>query len=185
MIINNDWLFYRVNEEDQKIKVNLPYDAMLREDRDISYKGGDKVSFFKGNDYIYEKIINITSLYKEIYFEFEGIYHSPKIYINDVLAYQREYGYSTCLFNATPFLKEGDNLIKVTCINSDQPNSRWYSGAGIYRNVHMYVLPKVHIIPRSFKINTIDYKVGKISFKCLLSDITPSLRLEILFKSIK
>ena len=182
MIINNDWLFYRVNEEDQKIKVNLPYDAMLREDRDISYKGGDKVSFFKGNDYIYEKIINIPLLDKEIYFEFEGIYHSPKIYINDVLAYLREYGYSTCLFNATPFLKEGDNLIKVTCINSDQPNSRWYSGAGIYRNVHMYVLPKVHIIPPSFKINTIDYKVGKISFKCLLSDITTSLRLDILNK---
>ena len=111
-------------------------------------------------------------LNKEYYFEFEGIYHHPQIYINDELAYERQYGYSTCLFNATKYLKQGNNIIKVIAINSDQPNSRWYSGAGIYRNVHLYVLPKIHIIPRSFKINTIDYKEGKISFKCLLNVIS-------------
>ncbi len=184
MLINNNWTFYHLNNPKEKINVDLPYDAMFREPRDISFKGGDKVSFFKGDDYVYEKIINITDLDKEIYFEFEGVYHHPQIYINDVLAYEREYGYSTCLFNATKFLKLGDNLVKVIAINSDQPNSRWYSGAGIYRNVHMYVLPKTHIIPRSFKINTIDYKEGKISFKCLLSNIT-DLKIEILDKDNK
>ena len=184
MLINNNWVFYHLNKPEEKINVNLPYDAMLREPRDISFKGGDKVSFFKGDDYVYEKIINITDLDKCIYFEFEGVYHHPQIYINDVLAYERQYGYSTCLFNATKFLKQGDNIIKVIAINSDQPNSRWYSGAGIYRNVHMYVLPKAHIIPRSFKVNTIDYKKGKISFKCLLSETT-NLKIEILDKENK
>ena len=184
MLINNNWVFYHLNKPEEKINVNLPYDAMLREDRDISYKGGDKVSFFKGDDYVYEKIIEIDDLNKEIYFEFEGIYHHPQIYINDVLAYERQYGYSTCLFNATKFLKQGDNVIKVVAINSDQPNSRWYSGAGIYRNVHMYVLPKVHIIPRSFKVNTIDYKEGKISFKCLLTG-NADLKIEIFDKDNK
>ena len=181
MLINKDWCFYHLNEPDDKIRVDLPYDAMFREPRDISYIGGDKVSFFKGDDYVYEKIIKIKDLNKEIYFEFEGIYHHPLIYINNELAYERQYGYSTCLFRATPFLKSGDNIIKVIATNSDQPNSRWYSGAGIYRNVHMYILPKTHIIPRSFKINTIDYKEGKVSFKCLLSDAS-SLKLEIFDK---
>ena len=181
-LINNNWVFYHLNNPEEKIDVDLPYDAMLREPRDISFKGGDKVSFFKGDDYAYEKIINVSDLDHEIYFEFEGVYHHPQIYINDVLAYERQYGYSTCLFNATEFLKKGDNVIKVIAINSDQPNSRWYSGAGIYRNVHMYVLPKIHIIPRSFKINTLDYQKGKISFKCLLSDVVSSLKLEILNK---
>ena len=170
MIINKDWSFYHLNNPENKIKVDLPYDAMLREPRDISFKGGDKISFFKGDDYGYEKIIKFDNLDNEIYFEFEGVYHHPQIYINDVLAYEREYGYSTCLFKATPFLKLGDNIIKVIAINSDQPNSRWYSGAGIYRNVHMYVLPKTHIIPRSFKVKTIDYTEGRIAFKCLLSN---------------
>ena len=181
MLINNNWTFYHIDKPEDKINVDLPYDAMFREPRDISFKGGDKVSFFKGDDYAYEKVINITDLNKEIYFEFEGVYHHPQIYINDVLVYERQYGYSTCFFNASKHLKLGDNIIKVIAINSDQPNSRWYSGAGIYRNVHMYVLPKTHIIPRSFKINTLDYKEGKISFKCLLSTTT-SLKLEILNK---
>ena len=181
MLINNNWIFYRLSKPEEKINVDLPYDAMFREPRDISFKGGDKVSFFKGDDYAYEKIINISDLNSEIYFEFEGVYHHPQIYINGELAYERQYGYSVCLFNATKFLRLGDNLIKVIAINSDQPNSRWYSGAGIYRNVHMYVLPKAHIIPRSFKVNTIDYKEGKISFKCLLSE-SAELKLEIFDK---
>ena len=181
MLINNNWIFYRLSKPEEKINVDLPYDAMFREPRDISFKGGDKVSFFKGDDYAYEKIINISDLNSEIYFEFEGVYHHPQIYINGELAYERQYGYSACLFNATKFLKLGDNLIKVIAINSDQPNSRWYSGAGIYRNVHMYVLPKAHIIPRSFKVNTIDYKEGKISFKCLLNE-SAELKLEIFDK---
>ena len=181
MLINNNWTFYHLNKAEEKIAVDLPYDAMLREPRDISFKGGDKVSFFKGDDYVYEKIIKIDDLDHEVYFEFEGIYHHPQIYINDELAYERQYGYSTCLFNASKFIKVGDNVIKVIAINSDQPNSRWYSGAGIYRNVHMYVLPKVHIIPRSFKINTVDYKEGKISFKCLLTD-NADLKIEIFDK---
>ena len=184
MLINNNWTFYHTNRPEEKTSVDLPYDAMLREPRDISFRGGDKVSFFKGDDYVYEKIIKIDDANHEIYFEFEGIYHHPQIYINDKLAYERQYGYSTCLFNATQFLYPGDNHLKVIAINSDQPNSRWYSGAGIYRNVHMYILPKVHIIPRSVKLNTIDYKEGKISFKCSLSSPT-DLKIEILDKENK
>ena len=169
MLLNNDWLFYKQSNPDYKIKVDLPYDAMLRETRDISHRGGDKVSFFKGDDYAYEKTIIIGDLNKEYYLEFEGIYHHPQIFINDVLAYERQYGYSTCFFNATKFFKKGKNIIKVLATNSDQPNSRWYSGAGIYRNVHFYILPKAHIIPRSFKIKTIDYLSGLISLKAVLS----------------
>lgn len=180
MLINDKWTFCHLNDNDKKIIVDLPYDAMLREPRDISFQGGDKISFFKGDDYVYTKTIHIDDLEHEIYFEFEGIYHRPQIFINEQKAYEREYGYSTCLFNATKFLKVGDNEIKVIATNSDQPNSRWYSGSGIYRNVHMYILPKTHIIPRSIKINTVDYKEGKVSFKCLLSDVTPTLKLEIL-----
>lgn len=172
MLFNNEWLFYRLNNPNKKILVNLPYDAMLRELRDISHPGGEKISFFKGDDYAYEKVIEINDLNTDIYLEFEGIYHRPQIYINDELAYQREYGYSTCFFNASKFLKAGRNTIKVIAINSDQPNSRWYSGGGIYRNAHIYILNKTHIIPHSFKINTLDYKEGKIEFRCELSNET-------------
>ena len=170
MNINKNWVFYRLNEPDKKINVDLPYDAMLREPRDISHLGGDKVSFFKGDDYGYEKIINIEKKNQVFYLEFEGVYHHPIIFVNDKQVYEREYGYISFVINITDYLKDGDNLIKVTAKNDDQPNSRWYSGAGIYRNVHLHVLPKVHIIPWSFKINTLDYKLGKIEFKVKLNE---------------
>ena len=88
MNINNNWTFYRLNKPEEKIKVDLPYDAMLREPRDGRNPGGDRIAFFKGDDYVYEKGISLKITGKEtIYLEFEGVYHDPKIYINDVLAY--------------------------------------------------------------------------------------------------
>ena len=170
MLLNKQWTFYKIGDEANKKIVNLPYDAMLRENRSIKAKGGDKVGFFEGGDYMYEKIFNIVSLEnREIYFEFEGIYHDAEITINGKNAYKQEYGYSDFVFNATRFLKGGLNSIKVKCTNSDQPNSRWYSGAGIYRNVHIYTLPSTHILPRSLKVKTLDYKTGKIEVSALLN----------------
>ena len=173
MNINKNWTFYRLNKPEEKITIDLPYDAMIREPRDGRNPGGDKIAFFKGDDYVYEKEINLKIDGKStIYLEFEGVYHDPKIYINDVLAYERHYGYISFIFDATRFLKDGINHIKVIAINSDQPNSRWYSGSGIYRNVNMYVLPKIHIIPRSFKIRTVDYKRCQLEIKAQLTERT-------------
>ena len=172
MNINKGWTFYRLNKPEERINVDLPYDAMLREPRDISHLGGDKVSFFKGDDYGYEKIINVEKKDRVFYLEFEGVYHHPVVFVNDQQVYEREYGYIGFVINITDYLKDGDNLIKVLAHNSDQPNSRWYSGAGIYRNVHLHILPKIHIIPWSFKINTLDYRLGKIEFKAKLTEET-------------
>ena len=170
MLFNKQWTFYKIGHESQKQIINLPHDAMLREKRDIHSKGGSKVGFFEGGDYIYERIFNVVSLEnREVYFEFEGVYHDADISINDKNAYKQEYGYSDFVFNATRFLKAGLNRIKVKCINSDQPNSRWYSGAGIYRNVHIYILPSTHILPRSLKVKTVDYRSGKIEVSALLN----------------
>ena len=170
MLFNKQWTFYKKGDEKNKKVVNLPYDAMLRENRSINAKGGDRVGFFEGGDYVYEKTFNIVSLEnREVYFEFEGIYHDAEITINGKRAYRQEYGYSDFVFDATRFLKGWLNTIKVSCINSDQPNSRWYSGAGIYRNVHIYSLPATHILPRSLKVKTLDYKTGKIEVSALLN----------------
>ena len=173
MNINKNWIFYPLDNPEKKIEIDLPYDAMIRETRDIRNAGGDKIAFFKGGDYVYEKEIDLNLKNHEVvYLEFEGAYHDPKIYINDVLAHERHYGYISFIFDATQYFKNGLNHIKVTTINSDQPNSRWYSGSGIYRNVNMYVLPNVHIIPRSFKIQTLDYQKGKLEIRANFSERT-------------
>ena len=170
MLFNKQWSIYKIGNESQKKIIDLPYDAMLREARNSEAKGGTRVGFFEGGDYMYERLFNIVSLEnREVYFEFEGVYHDAEIFINEKFAYKQEYGYSSFVFNATRFVKAGFNRIQVKCTNSDQPNSRWYSGAGIYRNVHIYILPSTHILPRSLKVRTINYRTGQIQVSAQLN----------------
>ena len=165
MLINKDWLFWKKGDEQNKIKVDLPYDAMLREERSIDAPAGDKVGFFLGGDYYYEKTLSFTKeeLEEKVhYLRFEGVYHDPVIYLNDKEIYHHNYGYADFYVEISSYLKEGDNKLTVFATNSDQPNSRWYSGGGIYRDVHLYSYPLVHCLPRSFKIKTTDYKKGAL-----------------------
>lgn len=161
MLFNNDWTFYKQGKEEEKKIISLPYDAMLSEKRDIANPGGANISYFEGGTYIFEKDFDIFLKEGEkIYFEFEGVYMWARIYINGKEAAYRPYGYSDFIFDATDFVIDGKNHIKVVADNSSQPNSRWYTGSGIYRPVHLFVLPKVHILPRSFKIKTLSHETG-------------------------
>lgn len=170
MLFNNDWIVYEEGHKDQAEKVTLPDDRMLRTSRDINNPGGVNISFFSGGKYIYEKDFELSlNEGEKVYFEFEGVYRHPTIYINDIEVAHREYGYTDFIFEATNAIKNGKNHIKVVADNSDQPNSRWYTGSGIYRPVHMWILPKEHILPRSVRITTLSYEKGEVNLKAAFS----------------
>jgi len=81
----------------------------------------------------------------EITLEFDGVMSNSKIYINGEKVYERPYGYSSFEINITPYVNFGkDNIIAVS-LNPETLSSRWYPGAGIYRNVWMEVKNPVHI----------------------------------------
>lgn len=146
---NQAWTFCRVGEETVKCEVMIPHDAMISEKRTEDSAGGINTGWFEGYDYIYEKEFEIPDEYEkqEISFEFEGVYHNAEVYLNGEKAAYRPYGYTNFYIDADPYLKYGEkNQIRVIAHNADQPNSRWYSGAGIYRPVWMYVRPKQHIL---------------------------------------
>ncbi|MCI1734305.1 MAG: DUF4982 domain-containing protein [Bacilli bacterium] len=163
MLFNDNWTFRKEGETTTKV-VTLPHDAMLAEKRDITNPGGANISYFGGGKYYYEK--DFTVSFEDggkVYFEFEGVYHNAQIRINDKDVCFHPYGYGDFLVDATPYLNNnGTNHIQVIADNSDQPNSRWYSGSGIYRNVHLFVLPKTHILPRTLKVTTLDIVQGRI-----------------------
>ena len=161
-----NWTYKRADVEDTYKEVSLPHDAMLSEKRSIDNPGIHNLGYFEGHDYEYKKTFNLPEEYadKDIIFEFEGAYHSPEIYINGKLAARWDYGYTERSF-APDNLKFGEgkenaNEIKVIVHNADQPNSRWYSGSGIYRPVWMYVADKDHIELNSIRIRTIDVKAS-------------------------
>lgn len=84
---------------------------------------------------------------KLFFIEFDGIYRNSEVWINGHYLGKRPYGYSSFQYELTPHLNYGakPNVIAVRGDNSQQPNSRWYSGSGIYRNVWLTVLDSVHV----------------------------------------
>ncbi len=82
-----------------------------------------------------------------IFIDFDGVYMDSKVWINGHLLGRRPNGYISFRYNLTPYLNYGpqENTISVRVDNSQQPNSRWYSGSGIYRNVWLVKTNKVHI----------------------------------------
>jgi beta-galactosidase len=81
------------------------------------------------------------------FIQFDGVYRNSEVWINGHYLGKRPYGYSSFQYELTPFLKYGkdENVIAVRVDNSKQPNSRWYSGSGIYRNVWLTTTEKVHV----------------------------------------
>ncbi|HTJ10467.1 MAG TPA: glycoside hydrolase family 2 TIM barrel-domain containing protein [Dinghuibacter sp.] len=77
--------------------------------------------------------------------QFDGVYMNSDVWINGHHLGHRPYGYITFAYDLTPYIKRGANTIAVRVDNSLQPNSRWYSGSGIYRHVWLDIRPKEHI----------------------------------------
>ena len=81
----------------------------------------------------------------KFFLEFDGVYMNSTVYVNGQKVGFRPYGYSSFEYDITPYVKEGDNVVAVRVDNSDQPNSRWYSGCGIYRHVWLTQTNPVHV----------------------------------------
>ena len=88
------------------------------------------------------------------YFEFDGVYMNSTVYVNGQKVGHRPYGYSSFEYDITPYLKPGENVVAVRVDNSDQPNSRWYSGCGIYRHVWLTRTAPVHVAHWGTKVTT-------------------------------
>ena len=83
---------------------------------------------------------------KYIAIDFDGVYRNSEVWLNGHLLGKRPNGYVAFRYELSRWLKYGaDNLIAVKVDNSKEPNSRWYSGSGIYRDVKLVVLDPVHI----------------------------------------
>ncbi len=84
---------------------------------------------------------------------FDGVYMDTTVYVNGSMAGEWKYGYTSFSFDITDYLHNGDNEILVR-VNYKSPNSRWYSGAGIYRNVYLRHTSKTHIVENGTYITT-------------------------------
>ncbi|HEY6207488.1 MAG TPA: beta-galactosidase GalB [Gemmatimonadales bacterium] len=97
----------------------------------------------------YRKVFSTpeTDTSRRVFVEFDGVYRNSEVWINGHYLGKRPYGYSSFQYELTPHLRYGrtSNLIAVRVDNSRQPNSRWYSGSGIYRHVRLVTTNTVHV----------------------------------------
>ena len=132
--------------------LNVPHDWAIEGDFHDSNPSGASGGALPGGIGWYRKTFdvgNITSsishLPSAIYLEFDGVYMNSTVYVNGKKVGSRPYGYSSFEYDITPYVHEGKNVVAVRVDNSDQPNSRWYSGCGIYRHVWLTKTHPIHI----------------------------------------
>lgn len=125
-------------------KVDLPHDWLI----------ADAKNLYRDGCGFYRKIFSMQPKENKRYsLIFEGVYMDTTIWVNEQQAGEWKYGYSTFEIDLTPFVKAGENEILVS-VNFRSPNSRWYSGAGIYRDVWFRETTKTYIGENGVYIHT-------------------------------
>lgn len=155
--LGNDTLAYQPEFDDSSWrKLKLPHDwsveADFSEDAPATPGGGA----LPGGIGWYRKEFTVQDIKdKNVYIDFGGVYWNSKVWINGHFLGYRPNGYVSFRYDLTPYLKEGEkNMIAVQVDNSQQPNSRWYTGSGIYRNVQLIKTNKVQIVENGVFVTT-------------------------------
>ena len=144
--------------------LNLPHDWAIEGDFFVGNPSGAGGGALPGGIGWYRKHFSLDceAVPGNRYFiEFDGVYMNSTVYVNGQEVGHRPYGYSSFEYDITKFLKQGDNVIAVKVDNSDQPNSRWYSGCGIYRHVWLTKTHSVHVKHWGVHVVT-DAKTGQV-----------------------
>lgn len=151
--LNLDWLFMNGEKSNipmmpqQTKKVNLPHDFMVETDVAPDAPGKAESGFYKGSVGTYLKTITLTEeeMTDTMLLHFEGCFGKTRVLINGNPVGSHAYGYTPFTIDIRKFLQIGDNEIQVIVHTDDDPNGRWYSGAGMYRGVNLLSAPAFHI----------------------------------------
>ena len=131
-------------------KLSLPHDWAIEGDFYAGNPSGAGGGALPGGVGWYRKTFSIPLTPSQnggtsCFIEFDGVYMNSTVYVNGQKVGFRPYGYSSFEYDITEYLKKGENIIAVRVDNSDQPNSRWYSGCGIYRHVWLTQTEHTHV----------------------------------------
>lgn len=160
---DSDWLFCLADSAQMASvtyndvawrKLDLPHDWAIEGDFMPSNPSGAGGGALPGGVGWYRKHFTVEKADK-YFVEFDGVYMNAAVYINGHLLGKRPYGYSSFEYDLTPYLNwNGDNVMAVRVDNSDQPNSRWYSGCGIYRHVWLTATANLHVAHWGVQVKT-------------------------------
>ena len=161
---NTGWTVRALKPDAKPVAVTLPHDAMRTEARVNTSLGEGNIGWFEGGDYEYRKRFSPDEAWKgkKLLLEFESVYHNAEVYLNEQKIAERPYGYTNFYAELNAALTDGENELRVIAHNADQPNSRWYSGTGIFRPVWLWAGAEKHIPVNGVRIDTLSIAPAKI-----------------------
>jgi beta-galactosidase len=144
-LFNGGWYFQLEGEENWR-EVEIPHDWLISDTKNLYASGLGK----------YKKIHDFGTLTfgQKVFLHFDGVYQDSTLYINGHPVGEWKHGYTAFSHDITPFLIPGENEILLT-VHYQSPNSRWYSGAGIYRDCYLILKNAAHIIKDGVYITSV------------------------------
>ncbi|MBR5712881.1 MAG: DUF4982 domain-containing protein [Lachnospiraceae bacterium] len=115
--------------------IDIPHDFLI----------GQATNLYESCIGCYVRPLVVSGDDAHVFLQFDGIYMDSRFYINDTFVHAWPYGYSETFFEITPYLRKGANTLVVTC-RYESPNTRWYSGAGIYRNCYLATAKDAYLV---------------------------------------
>ena len=143
---NEGWTFQL--GDNPEVLVNLPHDWSIEGEFSSEHPAGSGGGALPGGVGWYRKTFDVNENLedKKLFIDFDGVYMNSEVWINGHYLGLRPNGYVSFRYDLTPYINfDGSNTIAVKVDNSLQPNSRWYSGSGIYRNVWLTEVNPVHV----------------------------------------
>ncbi len=163
--------------KDESKVVNLPHDYMIENDVEKCAPAGPASGYFNAGVAHYTKKIHIPIEWEDevVYLSFDGVMMNATVDVNGCKVALQHYGYAPFYVDITSYVYFGkDNRITVTTNPSMQPNSRWYSGAGIYRSVELLHMSKLHIAVDGLFVYTkmVDWNKSEAETAYLSAEVT-------------
>ena len=149
-------LVFRVPEDAEEI--TLPHDAMFHEEQKQETENGGYTGNIDAGEYKYFKEFFIPEDYKggHVMLQFEGIYRNACVFVNQSKVGESAYGYTDFTVDIGDYLKYGANNTVLVAVKCGTKSSRWYSGAGIYRDVWLHHGGSLYVKPYGLRMTTLD-----------------------------
>ncbi|WP_354623090.1 glycoside hydrolase family 2 TIM barrel-domain containing protein [Psychromonas sp. MME2] len=145
-LFNKNWQFQLARDEQRSDwhTVTLPHDWSILEQFSEQWDGA--TGYLPGGMGTYKKEFTnpLSADNQHAYLEFDGIYNNATIYLNDQKIHFQANGYAPFVLDITPFLS-AENTLTIEVDRRRYVDSRWYTGSGIYRDVHLHITNQIHV----------------------------------------
>lgn len=173
--MDNDWRF-QIGTFEESIdpsfddsewrELDIPHDWSIEGKYNKYNKTGRGGGYLPAGDGWYRKTFSVSEAEKsnKIFIEFDGIMANSEVYINGHLLGKWPYGYTSLNYEMTDHINFGDdaqNVLTVRANNINQPSSRWYTGAGIYRHARMVIKHPTHVAHWGVFVTTPEVSTSK------------------------